>query len=72
MAKPPERILSRDAGQRLDDRILKCFACASADSPQEGLQFGKGSLNWREIGRVPRQKQELAASRFDSLPAYAR
>jgi hypothetical protein len=67
MAKPAERILRSDAGQRLDDHVLQRLTCACPDPSQDGLQFGKGTLNWGEIGRVHWEKQDLAASRFNSL-----
>lgn len=42
MPKPAERIGRSNAGQRLNNRILECFSCASAHPPQNGFQFGKG------------------------------
>jgi len=50
MPKPAKRILSSDPGQHLNDCILEGFARARAHASQEGFQFGKGSLDWGEIG----------------------
>lgn len=67
MQKPPERILSGNTGQRLNDRFLQRLAGSSPDPSQDGFQFGKGSFDRREVGRIGRQEQELASSCFDSL-----
>src|SRR5579883_786688 len=67
MPKPAKRIGRGNGGQSLNDRVLQCLARSGADASQDSLQFGKRSLNRGEIGRVRRQKQELAGSSFDGL-----
>ena len=67
MAKPAERILMSNAGQHLDDCILKRLTCASANPPQNGFQFGKSAFNRRKVGGIGGQMEELASSRLDGL-----
>ena len=67
MLKPAERILSDDARQCLNERLSERLSCACTHPPQDGFQFGESLLNGGEIGRVGRQKQEMAPSAFDDL-----
>src|SRR5690348_14961966 len=67
MEKPPKSVLGRNAGQRLDNRLLQSVSCPSLNAPQDGFQLREGFLDWREIRRIRRQEEELASSGFDRL-----
>jgi hypothetical protein len=67
MQKPTEGILSRNAGQGLNNRLLKSLASARTISPQDRFQLGECLLNRREVRRIRRQEEELASSGFDGL-----
>lgn len=67
MQKPPQSVLGRNAGQRLDDRLLQRVSCPSLNAPQDGLQLGERLLDGRKIRRIRRQEKKVASSGFDRL-----
>jgi len=67
MGEPGHRIV---AGTGLDgeaDRFLERLLGARAQPAQDGLDLRERLLNGREVGRVRRQEEQLAAARCDGL-----
>ena len=57
-------------GNRLDgkaNRFLERLLGARPQSAQDGLDLGERLLDGREVGRVRRQEEQLAAARFNGL-----
>src|SRR5215831_10744353 len=58
------------AGNRLDGEtngFLERLLGARSQPAQDGFDLGERLLNGREVGRVRRQEEQLAAARFNGL-----
>jgi len=65
MGEPSDGIV---VGTGLDgqaDRLLERVVGACTESPQERLDLGERLLDRREVGRVGRQEEQVAAARRD-------
>jgi hypothetical protein len=60
-------ISRRNLAQRRSDRLFQRLNRSSTTALQDGLDFGECQLNWREVGRIGRQKPESAATRGQQL-----
>src|SRR5450631_1722235 len=68
MSKPSLSILGSNGQQSVSKRLPQVLVGTSPNPTQKGLELGKSLLDWRKVGRVGWQKQQLAPSGLDSLP----